>query len=34
MRGSGHFFQPEALIAPKITSILRRPLPGQRRGSR
>jgi len=32
--GPGHFFQPEPLIAPKITSIVRRPLPGQRRGSR
>jgi hypothetical protein len=27
-------FQPEALIVPEITSIVRRPLTGRRRGSR
>jgi hypothetical protein len=32
--GPGHVFQPETLIVPEITSIVRRPLTGQRRGSR
>jgi hypothetical protein len=31
---AGHVFQPEALIVPEITSIVRRPLTGRRRGSR
>ncbi len=31
---AGHVFQPETLIVPEITSIVRRPLTGQRRGSR
>ena len=30
----GHVFQPGALIVPEITSIVRRPLTGRRRGSR
>jgi hypothetical protein len=30
----GHIFQPGALIVPEITSIVRRPLTGRRRGSR
>jgi len=31
---AGHVFQPEALIVPEITSIVRRSLTGRRRGSR
>lgn len=30
----GHVHQPEAVIVPEITSIVRRPLTGRRRGSR
>jgi|HubBroStandDraft_4_1064222.scaffolds.fasta_scaffold944346_2 hypothetical protein len=32
--GPGHVFQPETLIVPGITSIVRRPLTGRRRSSR
>ena len=31
---AGHVFQPEALIVPEITSIVRRSLTGRHRGSR
>ena len=31
---AGHVFQPQAPIVPEITSIVRRPLTGRRRGSR
>ena len=31
---AGHVFQPETLIVPEITSIVRQPLTGRRRGSR
>jgi hypothetical protein len=31
---AGQVFQPEALIVPEITSIVRRPPTGRRRGSR
>ena len=34
LTGYGHVCQPEALIVPEVTSIVRRPLTGRRRGLR